>query len=107
MKQEKKKRNKRIWYTNKSTVIVFIVLRVLIALTAVLSILRRDYESAFIAIFTFFLLLLPSILSKGLHITLPSTLEIILLCFIFAANTWVRLITSMSTFPIGTRCCTP
>ncbi len=86
MKQEKKKRNKRIWYTNKSTVIVFIVLRVLIALTAALSILRRDYESAFIAIFTFFLLLLPSILSRGLHITLPSTLEIILLCFIFAAN---------------------
>ena len=36
VKQQKKKRNKRIWYTSKSTVIVFIVLRVLIALTAVL-----------------------------------------------------------------------
>ena len=69
MKQEKKKRNKRIWYTNKSTVIVFIVLRVLIALTAALSILRQDYESAFIAIFTFFLLLLPSILSHSVICT--------------------------------------
>ena len=82
----KREKKRRIWYTNKSTVIVFIVLRALIVLTAVLSFLRRDYESAFIAIFTFFLLLLPSILSRSLHITLPSTLEIILLCFIFAAN---------------------
>ena len=43
VKQEKK--NKRIWFTNKSTVIVFIVLRVLIALTAVLSILRGTVKS--------------------------------------------------------------
>ncbi len=86
MKREKKKRNRRIWYTNKSTVIVFVVLRALIALTVVLSLLRRDYESAFIAVITFFLMLLPSILSRGLHITLPGTLEVILLCFIFAAN---------------------
>lgn len=82
----KREKKRRIWYMNKSTVIVFIALRALIVLTAVLSLLRRDYESAFIAIFTFFLLLVPSILSRGLHITLPSTLEIILLCFIFAAN---------------------
>ena len=86
MQQEKNRQNKRVWYTNKSTVIVFIALRILIVLTAVLSLLRQDYESAFIAIYTFFLMLLPSILSRQLHITLPSTLEIIILCFMFAAN---------------------
>jgi len=82
----KKKKEKKKWYTNRSTAIVFIVLRILIIVTVVLSILRRDYESAFIAVFTFFLLLLPSILSRRLHIILPSVLEIIILCFIFAAN---------------------
>lgn len=82
----RKKRPRRVWYEHQGTVIVFITLRILIVLTAVLSFLREDYESVFIAVFTFFLLLLPSILSRKLHITLPSTMEIILLCFIFAAN---------------------
>ena len=55
-------------------------------LTGVLSFFHRDYESVFIAVFTFFSLLLPSILSQKLNITLPGTLEIIILCFMFAAN---------------------
>lgn len=88
MKSDQKaaKRNRRLWYTHKGTLAVFILLRILIIATAVISILRKDYESVFIAVFTLFLLLLPSILSKRLRIMLPSTLEILLLCFIFAAN---------------------
>lgn len=82
----KKQRQRKIWYTHKGTVIVFAVLRILIVLTGVRSLFRGDYESVFIALFTFFLMLLPSILSKRLKITLPSTLEIIILCFMFAAN---------------------
>ena len=81
-----KQKQKRAWYTNRGTVIVFVALRILIVLTAVLSLFRRDYESVFISVFTFFLLLMPSALSRRLHIILPSALEIILLCFIFAAN---------------------
>lgn len=86
MLQPQRKKNKRVWYTHRGTVIVFITLRILIVLTGVLSFLRSDYESVFIAVFTFFLLLLPSILSQKLNITLPSALEIIILCFMFAAN---------------------
>lgn len=82
----RKKKAWHEWYDHRGTVIVFIALRTLILLTAVLSFLRRDYESVFIAAFTFFLLLLPSILSRRLHIALPGPLEIVLLCFIFAAN---------------------
>lgn len=81
-----KQSGKKVWYNHKGTVIVFVVLRILVALTAVLSILRGDYESVFIAAVTFFLLLLPSILSRKLRIELPSTLEIFLLIFIFAAT---------------------
>ena len=81
-----KQSGKRVWYSHRGTVIVFLVLRILVALTAVLSILRGDYESVFIAAVTFFLLFFPSILSRKLRIELPSTLEIFLLIFIFAAT---------------------
>ena len=81
-----KKTEKRVWYNHKWTVVVFVVLRVLVVLTGVLSALRQDYESVFIAAVTFFLLLLPSIISRKLRIELPGTLEIILLVFIFAST---------------------
>ena len=81
-----KRKEKKIWYSHQGTVTVFIVLRSLIILTAVLSALRQDYESVFIAVITFFLMLLPSFISRKLRIELPSTLEIILLCFIFAST---------------------
>ena len=81
-----KRSDKKVWYNHRSTVAVFVVLRTLIVLTGVLSVLRQDYESVFIAVITFFLMLLPSILSRKLRIELPSTLEIILLCFIFAST---------------------
>ena len=81
-----KKTEKRVWYNHKWTVVVFVVLRVLVVLTGVLSALRQDYESVFIAAITFFLLLLPSIISRKLRIELPGTLEVFLLCFIFAST---------------------
>lgn len=80
------KSGKKVWYSHRSTVAVFVVLRTLIVLTGVLSALRQDYESVFIAVITFFLMLLPSILSRKLRIELPGTLENILLCFIFAST---------------------
>ena len=81
-----KRSGKKVWYSHRGTVIVFIILRALVVLTGVLSALRGDYESVFISVITFFLLLLPSIISRKLRIELPSTLEIILLCFIFAST---------------------
>ena len=45
-----KKTEKRVWYNHKWTVVVFVVLRVLVVLTGVLSALRQDYESVFMQI---------------------------------------------------------
>ena len=81
-----KKNGKKAWYSHQGTVITFIILRVLVVLTGVLSFLRGDYESVFISAIVFFLRLLPSIISRKLRIELPSTLEIVLLCFIFAST---------------------
>ncbi len=73
-------------YENKSSLIIYWILRVLVIVTAVRSIFRRDYESLFICVLTLSLLLLPSFLERRLKIEIPSTLEIIILGFIFAAE---------------------
>ena len=81
-----KQTGKKVWYSHQGTVITFIILRAMVVLTGVLSFFRGDHESVFISVIVFFLLLLPSIISRKLRIELPSTLEIVLLCFIFAST---------------------
>ena len=73
-------------YTNKVTLTVYLVLRALVIFTLVRSSLRRDFESVFLCGLTLVLLVLPSILTRRLHIELPGTLEVIILLFIFAAE---------------------
>lgn len=88
MKQRKNKKNrtKRILYRNKSTVTVYLILRALVILALVRGIFRGDYQSVFYCILTLTLMLMPSIISKQLKIELPSTLEVVILLFIFAAE---------------------
>ncbi len=73
-------------YENKASLIVYMILRLLVILTAVRSIFRHDFESLFLCILTLSLLILPSFLERRLKIEIPSTFEIIILCFIFAAE---------------------
>lgn len=84
MKRAKRKRIQP--YDNKTTLTVYLVLRALIILVLVRSVLRGAYESVFLCALSLVLLILPSILQKRLYITLPSTLEIFILLFIFAAE---------------------
>ena len=85
MKREKS-RKKRIIYRNKSTVTVYLILRALVILTLVRGVFRRDYQSVFYCFLTMALMLMPSIISRQLEIELPSTLEVVILLFIFAAE---------------------
>ena len=86
MKNGKEKLKKVQPYSNKTTLTVYLVLRGLIILTMVRAVLRGNYESVFLCALSLVLLILPSILQKRLYITLPSTLEIVILLFIFAAE---------------------
>ena len=86
MKNGKVKLKKVQPYTNKTTLTVYLVLRALIILIMVRAVLRGNYESVFLCALSLALLILPSILQKRLYITLPSTLEIVILLFIFAAE---------------------
>ena len=86
MKNGKEKLKKVQPYSNKTTLTVYLVLRGLIILIMVRAVLRGNYESVFLCALSLALLILPSILQKRLYITLPSTLEIVILLFIFAAE---------------------
>ena len=82
----KKLREKIPYYTKKSTLGVYLTLRGLVILTLVRHAMRFDLESVFLCGLTLMLLVLPSVLTRKLQIELPSTLEIIVLLFIFAAE---------------------
>ena len=86
MKNGKEKLKKVQPYSNKTTLTVYLVLRGLIILIMVRAVLRGNYESVFLCALSLVLLILPSILQKRLYINLPSTLEIVILLFIFAAE---------------------
>lgn len=84
MKQ--KKTQKKPYYTNKATLAVYLVLRALVLFSLVRAAVRGQFESVFLCSMTLVLLVLPSILTRKLAIELPTTLEIIILLFIFAAE---------------------
>ena len=73
-------------YKNKTTLTVYLVLRGLVIFVMVRALLRREYQSMALCGLSLFLMILPSIVSRRLKVVLPSTLEIIILLFIFAAE---------------------
>ena len=82
----KKKKKENPVYQNPTTLTVYLVLRALVILTLVRGVFRREYQTVFLCALSLVLLVLPSIVSKRMKILLPSTLEIIILLFIYAAE---------------------
>lgn len=82
----KPKPNRNPLYQNKTTLTVYLVLRALVIFVLVRSVLRREYQSVFLCALSLFLMVLPSIIARRLKVVLPSTLEVIILLFIFAAE---------------------
>lgn len=71
---------------HKSSFAVYIILRAFVILAFVRQVLNGNYENAFLCILTLILLVMPSLVQLKLKVELPTTLEIILLLFIFAAE---------------------
>ena len=65
---------------------VYLVLRLIVLASLVSAILRQEYESAFVCVLVLVLFMLPFFIQQNFGIRLPSTLEIIILLFIFAAE---------------------
>ena len=78
---------------------VYLVLRLMVLATLVSSVIRSEYESAFICLLLLVLFMLPFFIQQNFGIELPSTLEIIILLFIFAAEILGELECYFITFP--------
>lgn len=71
---------------HKSSAIVYFTLRGLVIVMMVLQFFNQNYENVFMCILTLLLLVLPSFVQVTFKVELPSTLEVIILLFIFAAQ---------------------
>ena len=71
---------------HKSSFLVYVILRLAVRLMMVLQLFNGNYENVFLCLLTLVLLMVPSFIQVNLKIELPTTLEIIILLFIFAAE---------------------
>lgn len=71
---------------HKSSFMVYFVLRLLVIAVMILQIFNRNYENVFLCVLTLLLLVIPSLVQITMKVELPTTLEIIILVFIFAAE---------------------
>ncbi|SHJ81639.1 hypothetical protein [Hespellia stercorisuis] len=71
---------------HKSSFIVYSMLRIIVIASMIRQFFLGNYEGFFLCILTLLLLMLPSLIQVQLKIELPTTLEIIILLFIFAAE---------------------
>jgi len=71
---------------HKSSFAVYFILRLLVIIVMILQFSNGNYENVFLCILTLLLLIIPSFIQVNMKIELPTTLEIIILLFIFSAE---------------------
>lgn len=71
---------------NKSTFIVYTILRILVILVMIRQFFVGNYEGFFLCILTLLLFMMPMVIQMQFKIELPTTLEIIILLFAFSAE---------------------
>ena len=85
---------------HKSSFFVYMILRILVILIMVLQIFNKNFENVFLCVLTLGLLVVPSFLQIQLRIEIPTTLEIFMLLFIFAAEILGEIREYYIIFPI-------
>ncbi|MBS7407015.1 MAG: hypothetical protein KIG15_05135, partial [Coriobacteriales bacterium] len=71
---------------NPGTWTLFVVLRLIVVLVAIRCAWVQRWEQLFLCVVVLILMVLPSLLARRLKLELPSTLEKIILLFVFAAE---------------------
>ena len=71
---------------DKTTLIVYLILRILVILCMIREIMLGDYHNVLLCILSLILFLLPAFVEKTFKVELPNTLEITILVFIFSAE---------------------
>ena len=71
---------------NRSTFVIFVILRILVIIVGVRQFFVGNYENVFLCAATLVLFMVPAFIEKLFKVQLPSILEIVVLVFIFAAE---------------------
>ena len=82
-----------------AVVAVYWILRLIVIGVMVMTIIHKNYESTFVCVLVLILFMLPRFVERNFRIELPSTLEIIILVFIFAAEILGELKSYFITYP--------
>lgn len=69
-----------------SVTATYIIIRFLVIIVAIRQLYLGNYMNVFTSFLTLLMLMLPSILAKRFHITMPSVMEITFIVFIFCAE---------------------
>ncbi len=73
-------------HANKVCFAVYTVMELITVAVIVLTALRGHFESTFTAVLTLILFLIPTFVEESFRIKLPTTLEILVVLFVFCAN---------------------
>ena len=84
---------------HRSSFIVYFTLRAVVIMLGIFFLINKRYESLFFCALTLVLLVLPSLFQLTFRVEMPTTLEIILLLFIFAAEILGEIGDFYYTFP--------
>ena len=94
------KRLKKIYiYTDKKTLFVYVLLRILIIFCMIRELFHGNMQNVMLCILSLILFLLPNFIEKKFKIDLPSTLEIIIFIFIFSAEILGEINNFYGNFP--------
>lgn len=72
--------------TKKTSLLVYLVLRILVIVCMILQIIRGDWNNAFLCLLSLLLFIIPTFVQDTFKIKLPSLLESIIYIFIFSAE---------------------
>lgn len=85
---------------HKTSFTVYVILRALVILMMILQIFNHNFENVFLCILTLALMIVPSFIQVNFKIELPTTLEIIILVFIFSAEILGEISSFYILFPM-------
>lgn len=86
MGRQVEKIRKKYKETKKSSLLVYLILRILVILCMGFQVIRGDWNNAFLCLLSLILFTIPTFIEDNLKITLPSMLESIIYLFIFSAE---------------------
>ena len=84
MSKFSKKMKKKYEETNKKSIVIYLILRILVIVSMVFQILLGNFSNVAMCILTLLLFTIPTFISEKLKIGIPSLLETIIYLFIYA-----------------------